>query len=60
MQNSLQNPMKLIQDLNRFKQGINGDPQQIVMGMVNSGQITQAQLDQAQMMAGQIMNILPK
>lgn len=50
MQNNI---MKQIQD---FSKMIQGDPQKMVMDMVQSGKVTQAQLNQAQQTASQIMN----
>lgn len=47
-----------IEQLNKFRNGIQGDPQQQVMQMVNSGRITQDQLNQAQRMATQIQKML--
>lgn len=60
MQNLLRNPQQLIQSFNRFRNSIQGNPEQIVKNMVSSGQITQKQLNDAQAMAAQIMRIIPK
>lgn len=54
MQNNI---MKQIQD---FSKMIQGDPQKMVMDMVQSGKVTQAQLNQAQQTASQIMNQFTK
>lgn len=58
MENLIQNPMMLLQQINQFKQTLNGDPEQIVRQMVNSGQISQVQLNNAQKMATEMMKIL--
>lgn len=47
-----QNPM--LQRLMQFKKMINGNPQQIVQNMLNSGRISQAQLNQCAQQANQI------
>lgn len=52
------NPMQLMNQLNMFRQTIQGDPKDQVMKMVNSGQVSQAQLNQAQQMATQLERIL--
>lgn len=46
------------QAFNQFRQNVQGDPQQIIMQALQSGQITQAQLNQAQAMARQLKGIL--
>lgn len=56
MQNNGMNQM--IQQFKQFKQNFNGNPQEIVMNMVKSGQISQQQLNQAQMMAMQLQDVL--
>lgn len=56
MQNNGMNQM--IQQFKQFKQNFNGNPQEIVMNMVKSGQISQQQLNQAQMMARQLQDVL--
>lgn len=60
MQNTIQNPMQLIQQINQFKQTINGNPEEIVRQMVQSGQVSQQQLNQAQQIAVNIIKMLPK
>lgn len=49
---------QMIIDFQNFKKQFNGDPHQIVMNMLKSGQITQQQLNQAQAMANQLQGIL--
>ena len=60
MQNTFQNPMQLIQQINQFRQTISGNPEDIVRQMVQSGQVTQQQLDQAQSMAINLIKMLPR
>lgn len=52
------NPMQLVQQLNQFRQGITGNPQQIVMDAVRGGRISQEQLNRAQQVAAQIQSML--
>lgn len=52
------NPMQLMNQLNMFRQTIQGDPKEQVMRMVTSGQISQGQLNQAQQMATQLERML--
>ena len=52
------NPMQLTNQLNMFRQTIQGDPKEQVMRMVTSGQISQGQLNQAQQMATQLERML--
>lgn len=46
------NPM--IQQFLQFKKSFNGDPQQIVQNMLNSGKITQNQVNQCAQKANQL------
>lgn len=48
----------VISRFKQFKQSFNGDPQKVVMQMVNSGRISQQQLNQFQQMANQLSGIL--
>jgi len=50
------NPM--IQRLMEFKKTINGNPQQIVQNMLNSGKVTQAQMNQYVQQANEIYKAL--
>lgn len=52
------NMFQMIQQFQKFKQTLNGNPKEIVMNMLTDGKITQAQLNQAQMMASQLKEIL--
>lgn len=54
------NPMNLLSQIDNFKRSINGNPEEIVRNMVQSGQISQAQLNEAQKQASQIMAMLQK
>ena len=46
------NPM--IQQFIQFKKNFNGNPQQIVQNMINSGKISQAQVNQCAQKANQL------
>ena len=46
-------PMNMIQQFNQFRQTFQGDPQQQVQQLLNSGQMTQEQFNQLQQMAQQ-------
>ena len=46
---------RMLQDFNRFRQQITGDPKQMVMQMVQSGKISQSQLDALQNAARQFV-----
>ena len=50
------NPMELLSKFNQFKKNFQGDPQQAVMNMLSSGQMSQSQFNQLQEMAKQFMN----
>lgn len=52
------NPMQMINAFMRFKQSFQGNPQEEVMKMVQSGRISQAQLNQLQQTARQFQNLL--
>lgn len=58
MVNLMQNPMMLMQRLNQFRATLQGNPQQEVMRLLQSGRISQAQLNEAQRMASQIQQML--
>lgn len=46
-------PMNMVQQFNQFRQTFQGDPQQQVQQLLNSGQMTQEQFNQLQQMAQQ-------
>lgn len=50
------NPM--IQQFLQFKKSFNGNPQQIIQNMLNSGKITQAQVNQYAQKANQLYDQL--
>lgn len=50
------NPM--LQQFLNFKKNFNGNPQQIVQNMLNSGKITQAQVNQCAQKANQLYDQL--
>ncbi len=52
------NFQQMIQQFNQFRNSFKGDPKQVVMQMVNSGQVSQSQLDQAQQMARQFQQMM--
>ena len=47
------NPMQTLQQFQQFRRSFQGNPQQMVQQMLQSGQITEAQLQQAMQMARQ-------
>lgn len=49
-------PMNFLQQFAQFKKNFQGDPQQAVLNLLNSGQMSQQQFNQLQNMANQIMN----
>lgn len=52
------NPMtQVIQRFNQFKQQFQGDPQQKIQQMLNSGQITQEQYNNAVQQANALRNL---
>lgn len=57
MQRQAQTPVNnLMQRFNQFRNSFQGNPQEQVQQMLNSGRISQAQYDQAVQMANQIYN----
>lgn len=52
------NPMQMIQQFNQFRQQFQGDPQQEVMKLLQSGRMNQSQLNQLQAMAQQFQQML--
>ena len=54
--NNSNNPMNMMQQFMQFKNNFQGDPQQAVMNLLNSGRMSQSQLNQLQGMARQFMN----
>ncbi len=52
------NMQNMIQQFQHFKQTFQGNPQQVIQQMLQSGQITQDQLNQAQAMAQQLFGFL--
>lgn len=49
---------QIVQAFNQFKSTFNGDPQQTVQQLLNSGKISQDMLNQAQQMAGQLKQFM--
>ena len=54
------NMQELLGKLNQFKDSIQGDPQQQVQQLLNSGRMTQNQYNQLSKMATQIQQMLTK
>ena len=54
------NMANMIQQFNQFRNGFNGNPQQIVNDMLKNGQISQQQFDQVAQMATQFQKMLGK
>ena len=54
--NGLGNLQNLIQQFNQFKSTFQGNPQQQVQGLLNSGRMSQAQFNQLQKMAQQLQS----
>lgn len=56
-----QNPMNnFLQRFQQFQRTFNGNPQQQIQQLVNSGRISQAQYNSAYQMAQQMMKLLNK
>ena len=59
MQNTpLVGMQNLIQQYRQFRETFQGDPQQKIQEMLNSGQITQAQINQARSMATEFQKFM--
>lgn len=52
------NMQNLIQQYKQFRQTFQGDPQQKIQAMLNSGQITQEQVNQAKNLATQFQRLM--
>lgn len=50
----------MMQKFQQFQRQFQGDPQQMVQQMLNSGQMSQQQFGQLQQMARQIMGMMPR
>lgn len=50
----------MMQAFNQFKQTVNGNPEAIVKGLLQSGRMTQAQFNQLQQMANQFRGMMGK
>lgn len=51
------NPMQMVNEFMEFAKGFQGNPQQEVMNMLNSGQMTQEQFNQLSQQAKQLQNM---
>lgn len=58
--NSFGGMMNMMQQFNQFKNTIQGNPQQQVQNLLNSGQMSQNQYMQIMQMAQQLSQIMPK
>lgn len=53
-------PVNMLQQFNQFKSSFQGDPQQQVQNLLNSGRMTQEQFNYLSMMAQQFQQFLGK
>ena len=60
MSGPMDNFTQMIQQFNQFKNNFQGNPQQEVQKLLQSGKMTQSQLNQLQDMAKQFMQLMPK
>ena len=58
--NNFQNPQNLIQQFNTFKNSLQGDPQQIVQQLLQSGRMSQSQFNALRQMASQFQQLFYK
>lgn len=56
--NPFSNMAQVIQQFNQFKSTFQGDPQQQVMQLLNSGKMSQSQFNQLQVLAKQLQGVL--
>lgn len=52
------NPMQMMQQFQQFRNNFQGNPQQMVQQMLQSGRVTEAQLHQAMQMARQFQSFV--
>ena len=52
--------MNFMNQFNRFRQGVQGNPQQMVQNMIQNGQMSQDQFQQLSNMANQIMPFMKR
>lgn len=60
LNNSSNNPAAMLQKFREFANSFQGDPQQMVMQLLQSGRMSQGQYDQLSRMATQFQNFLRK
>lgn len=60
MNNPMGNFTNMMTQFQQFKNNFQGNPQQEVMRLMSSGQMSQAQYNQLRQMAHQFMNSMPK
>jgi len=58
--NLFPNPQYLVNQFNEFKNSLQGDPQQMVQQLLQSGRMSQSQYNQLRQMASQFQQILNK
>lgn len=51
------NQMSLLSQIDNFRKSVNGNPEEIVRNMVQSGRVSQRELDEAQKTASQILQM---
>lgn len=56
--NTFNNLQGMIQEFNKFKDSFQGDPQQIIQQLLQSGKMSQAQYNQLSQMALQFKNLI--
>lgn len=52
------NPMQMLNELNQFAKGIQNNPEQEVLNLLNSGQMSQEQFNQLTQIAKQVQGML--
>lgn len=58
--NLFPNPQYLVNQFNEFKNSLQGDPQQMVQQLLQSGRMSQSQYNQLRQMTSQFQQILNK
>lgn len=56
----MDNPMQMIQMFNQFKNGYQGNPQEDIQRLLQSGRMTQQQLNELQREATQFQQLMSK
>ena len=58
MNGPIGNMSQIIQNLNKFRQSFNGNPQEQIQQLLNSGKVSQKQYNDAYQMAQQIQKMM--